>query len=210
MTHTLTTETPYSAVMGIDEEEIPHLQSITSTYMVQWGKGLPVCILLDLKLMIHNVTYSSTFLHEATPTLPTEPHNLTKYSSSYIWLNTNTMHLHRYHTLEECAASNFNTELTKWKLCMSTYSQNTTVLSHKVVHRLCDNIVVFWPYVLIHNYTNTMGMTYLKKKHYRRKLELPYAFRTLHTDMANSSLHSISARTSNISYMESITHADAS
>jgi len=74
----------------------------------------------------------------------------------------------RYHTLEECAASNFSMELTKWKLCMSTYSQNTTILSHKVVHRLCDNIVVFWPYVLIHNfhlvnYTTITGMTHLKK-----------------------------------------------
>jgi len=84
MTHTLTTGTPYSAVMGIAKEEIPRLQSITSTYMVQWGKGLPVCILLDPKLMIHNVTYSSTFLHEATPILPTEPCNFIKHSSSYI------------------------------------------------------------------------------------------------------------------------------
>jgi hypothetical protein len=46
MTHTLTTGTPYKAVMGISEEEISHLQSIAKTYMVQWGKGLPVCIIL--------------------------------------------------------------------------------------------------------------------------------------------------------------------
>jgi len=41
-------------------------------------------------------------------------------------------------------------------------------------------------------------------------LESPYPFRTVHTDMANSNLHCITARTSNLSYMESITHADAS
>jgi len=84
MTHTLTTGTLYSAVMGIGEEEIPHLQSIASTYMMHWGKGLPVCIVLDLKLMTHTVTYSSIFLHDATPTLPTEHSNLIKHSSYYI------------------------------------------------------------------------------------------------------------------------------
>jgi hypothetical protein len=42
MTHTFTTGTPYSAVTGIGEE-IPHLQSIASTYMVHWGEG-PSCL----------------------------------------------------------------------------------------------------------------------------------------------------------------------
>jgi len=68
MTHTLTAGTSDSAVMGTSEEEIPHPQSI----VVHWEKGLPVCTLLDQQLMSHNVTYSSTFLHEATPTLPTK------------------------------------------------------------------------------------------------------------------------------------------
>jgi len=91
MTHTFTTGTADSAVMGTGEEEIPHLQSI----VVHWGKGLPVCTLLDLQLMTHNVTYCSTFLHEATPTLPTKHSNLIKHYSCCMWQNTNTTHLHR-------------------------------------------------------------------------------------------------------------------
>jgi len=35
---------------------------------------------------------------------------------------------------------------TKWKLCISTYGQNATILSHKVVHRLYNNM--FRPWVL--------------------------------------------------------------
>jgi hypothetical protein len=58
-------------VMGAVGEP-PGLQSITSTYMVYWGKGLPGCILLNLKLKTHNVTYNSTFFYDATPTLSTK------------------------------------------------------------------------------------------------------------------------------------------
>lgn len=96
MTHTFTTgTTPYTAVMGTGEEEIPHLQSIACTYKVYWGKGLPVCGVLDLQLMTHNVKYSSTFFLDVTPTLPTKHSNLIKHSSSCIWRNTNNIHLHR-------------------------------------------------------------------------------------------------------------------
>jgi len=66
--------------MGTGEEEIPHLQSI----VVHLGKDLPVCILLDLQLMTLNVTYNSTFFHDALPSLPTEHSNLIKHYLSCI------------------------------------------------------------------------------------------------------------------------------
>jgi hypothetical protein len=61
MTHTFTTGTADSAVMGTGEE-IPHLQSM----VVHWGKGLAVCTLLDLQLMTHVTTAPSTWCHTNT------------------------------------------------------------------------------------------------------------------------------------------------